>query len=189
MKRTLSHKTTISVISIILGILIGSFFMHYTNAQKSESGEPQSIEEFTGVFDDEADIADNYLRNGDFYSRDKSTRFNIDTSYIDPVATAIFWYDKVITEFPNTDKANQALKAKMQTLLGWTDGYGNDKKYYGLYNNSLAKTKIYFPLIETTYNKLAEDYPEDRHLEAYSYQIAQAYWYNSVVTSSLKYRA
>ena len=119
----------------------------------------------------------NYLSNGDFYSQGKPRRLGIDTSFIDKVDTAIWWYDKVISEFPGTEEANIALISKIRTLIGWEDGYGDGKKYYGLhaYHGTMAKIDGYFSLIATTFLELETGFPDDEYLEAFAFQIAQRY--------------
>ena len=50
-------------------------------------------------------IAQSYLRHADFWSRGKDLLFNIDSSWISSVESAIKWYDKVLREFPKTASA------------------------------------------------------------------------------------
>ena len=180
---------TISILSLFIGIGIGVSIVSYTNAEKkSESDNTSSLEDklpdYTGLFDN-ASTADNYLSNGNFYSESKSYRLTIDTSFMDLVSSAIHWYDKVISEFPNTEQANRALKDKMRTLIGWTDGYGDNERFYGLKDRKLAAA--YFPMIEKTFTKLESDYPEDQYLQAFAYQIGQAYFYHLIAYRKKEY--
>ena len=176
--RILGRLTKWQVITLFVVIGIGVCVFNYTDAQKSneESNANTSladaIPDYTGLFD-KGETPRNYLSNGDFYSQGKPRRLGIDTSYIDKVDTAIWWYDKVITEFPGTEEANIALISKIRTLIGWDDGYGDDKEYYGL--NDRSKGTKYFPLVESTFHELETGYPDDEYLEALAFQIAQRY--------------
>ena len=182
-------QSLIVSIFLLIGIGIGISMVNWTNAEDSTDSTAEyvtveDLPEYTGVFD-KAATGINYLKNGNFYSEGKSYKFGIDTSYIDRVTYAIYWYDKVISEFPNTPAANGALKDKMNTILGWTDGYGDDKKYYGL--DDRKKAGIYFPLLIVTYAKLESDYPDDPHLQAFAFQVAQKYWFYLLITRNSKY--
>lgn len=177
------------VIILFVVASIGICVFNFTDAQKNDdtSNENTSladaISDHTGLFD-QGPTAKNYLSNGDFYSQDKPRKLIIDTSYIDKVESAIWWYDKVITEFPGTEEANIALRSKIKTLIGWTDGYGKDKKYYGLHSRVRGR---YFPLVESTFLELEVGYPDDPYLEALSYQIAQQYLFHILVYGSKHY--
>ncbi len=181
----------ISITFLLIGIGIGITVINWTNAEEENTDTTteyvtvEDLPEYTGVFD-KADTALNYLENGNFYSEGKSYKMVIDTSYVDMVGNAIYWYDKVIAEFPKTKPANRALKDKMKTILGWSEGYGDDKESYGLRDRS--KAAIYFPMLEETYTKLETDFPDDTHLQAFAFQIAQRYWFYLLITSDKKYR-
>ena len=168
----------ISISFLLIGIGIGISIVTWTNAEDNIDSTLESVEvkealpEYTGILDDKA-TAINYLKNGNFYSKDKSYAMIIDTSYMDLVSYAIYWYDKVISEYPKTPAANRALKDKMKTLIGWTKGYGDDRRNYGLRDRT--KASIYFPLLEATYVLLEKDYPDDLELSAFAFQIAQEY--------------
>ena len=144
----------------------------------SETPKSEDILLHGGVFDSNVS-PENYLRNGNFYSEDKGRVLMIDSSYIDPVKASIYWYDKVINEFPNTPECNQALKEKIKTIVGWRDGYGDNERHYGL--KKRVGTEKLFRIIQETFQKLEMDYPDDQHLEAYAFQIAQAYFYQMIV--------
>ena len=175
-------KFTWKRVGILLIILyIGTCVFNFTNAQKSpnttnllESEQP----DYRGLFD-KGETPENYLMNGNFYSAGKPRKLGIDLSYIDKVDTAIWWYDKVIREFKGTEEANEAYRQKIRTLIGWTDGYGKDKREFGLHDYN--KTRKYFPLIETTFLELEVGYPDDEYLEAFAFQIAQQYFYHLIV--------
>jgi len=118
-------------------------------------------------------IALSYLRHGDFWSRGKDEKFSIDSSWIPNVKTSIKWYDKVINEFPKSAASRVAYQDKMRTLLGWKESgrYGSKhgiKKSFNKYMRQLLKT---FAMFE-------KEHPKTPTLQAFRYQIAQAYWSN-----------
>ena len=178
------------VVILFVVIGIGICVFNFTDAQKIDDKPNKNtsladvIPDYTGVFDQEA-TAKNYLSNGDFYSQDKSRKLIIDTGLIDKVEASIWWYDKVIVEFPGTEEANIALRSKIRTLIGWEDGYGDKKKFYGLYSNPGAR---YFPLVETTFLELEIGYPDDPFLEALAYQIAQRYLFHVLIHRKPQYK-
>lgn len=119
-------------------------------------------------------VALSYLRHGDFWSRGKDNKFTIDSSWIPNVETAIKWYDKVISEFPRSVASRIAYQEKMRTLLGWEEPgkYGDKlgiKSSYG----------TYMPQLLETFSSFEKDHPTASTLQAFRYQIAQAYWRNS----------
>lgn len=118
-------------------------------------------------------IALSYLRHGDFWSRGKASTFTIDSSWIPNVETALKWYDKVISEFPKTTASRIAYQDKLRTLLGWEDpGRYGDK--HGI-KSSFGK---YMPQLLETFTSFEKDHPTASTLQAFRYQIAQAYWSN-----------
>ena len=186
MRFTWKHVVVLSIV-LYAGICIFNF----TNAQKSSDTTTLLEDEnpdYRGLFD-KGSTPRNYLKNGDFYSQDKPLRLGIDISYIDKVDTAIWWYDKVLTEYPGTEEANEALRAKIRTLIGWEDGSGKDKKYYGLHAyHDHGKVDEHFSLIETTFLELETGFPDDEYLEAFAFQIAQRYLYYILVFDYLNYK-
>jgi tetratricopeptide (TPR) repeat protein len=114
-----------------------------------------------------------YLRYGDFWSRGKDNNFTIDSNWIPHVEAAIKWYDKVISEFPKSTASRIAYQDKLRILLGWKDPgkYGNK---YGI-KSSFDK---YMLQILETYTAFERDHPTASTLQAFRYQIAQAYWKN-----------
>ena len=120
-------------------------------------------------------IARSYLRHADFWSEDKSEIFKIDSSWIPNVEAAIKWYDKVLIEFPNSKASRIAYEGKLRTLLGWKE-VGEDGRYYGIRSDF---TK-YMPLLLQTFERFEKDHPDASTLQAFRYQIAQAYWGNSL---------
>ena len=127
-----------------------------------------------------------YIENGEFYSQNKPGSLSIDLSLVDEFEAALYWYDKVIEDFPESEEVNQALKLKIRTLIGWEEGYGDRKESYGLKADYL--TNQYFDRIEKTFNQLETSYPEDEQLEAYAYQIAQSHLYQIFVYRRQKSR-
>lgn len=173
---------------LLIVLYVGTCIFNFTNAQKSsntttllEDEEP----DYKGLFDRGA-TPRNYLMNGNFYSQDKPSRLGIDLSYIDKVDTAIWWYDKVLEEFPGTEEANEALRQKIRTLIGWTDGYGDDREEFGLHRRH--GDGKYFPLVEATFLELETGYPDDEYLEALAFQIAQQYLYHVLVYRKQDYK-
>ena len=115
-----------------------------------------------------------YLKHADFWSKDKSEIFMIDSSWIPEVESAIKWYDKVISEFPGTAAAQVAYEGKLRTLLGWTEGYGRDKESYGMKRNF----RKYLPMMLKSFESYEKDFPNAILLQNFRYQIAQSYWVN-----------
>ena len=165
-----------------IGFLIGN--LNNMSADEHTTNMESKNSDYSGLFD-KGSTPQNYLANGDFYSQEKPRRLIVDTSYIDKVDTAVWWYDKVLNEYPGTDEANEALKSKIRTLIGWEEGYGKDKEFYGLHSRTRGK---YFPLVESTFTELEVGYPEDPYLEAFAYHIAQQYLYHIIVYKHNHYR-
>lgn len=186
----MSKKSLIISISFLLiGVGIGISIVYWTNTDTENSTDStakdltviEDLPQYTGVIDDEVS-AINYLRNGNLYSEGKSYKLEIETWFVSKVEYAIYWYDKVISEFPNTPIANRALKDKMITLFGWKSDSGY---LYGL--EDYKKADSYFPILEKTYAKLETDYPADPHLQAFAFQIAQKYRFYLISTRNSKY--
>lgn len=116
-------------------------------------------------------IAQSYLRHGDFWSGGKDYKFTIDTSWIPNVEAAITWYDKVIKEYPSSTASRVAYEEKMRTLLGWKDA-GRDGDAHGVKQNFGA----YMPQLLETFNSFEKEHPNASTMQAFRYQIAQAYW-------------
>jgi tetratricopeptide (TPR) repeat protein len=118
-------------------------------------------------------IALSYLRHGDFWSSDKDSRFTIDSSWIPNVETAIKWYDKVIAEFPKTAASRVAYQDKIRTLLGW-----KERGQYGSSHGIQESFAKYMPQLLSTFEAFQKEHPKALTLQAFRYQIAQAYWKN-----------
>ena len=116
-------------------------------------------------------VAASYLKHGDFWSSDRNRRFTIDSSWIKKVEAANYWFDRVIAEFPASAAARVAFESKMQTLLGWKERgqYGSS---YGV-KDSFA---TYMPQLLETFASYEAQFPDSGKLQAFRYQIAQAYW-------------
>jgi tetratricopeptide (TPR) repeat protein len=118
-------------------------------------------------------VALSYLRHGDFWSKGKDDIYMIDSSWIPNVETAIKWYDKVIIEFPNSSASRVAFEAKMRTLLGWKEPGRNGGKH-GIELSFLK----YMPQLLESFDSFTKEHPNASSLQAFRYQIAQAYWGN-----------
>jgi tetratricopeptide (TPR) repeat protein len=118
-------------------------------------------------------IALSYLRHGDFWSRGKDIKFTIDSSWIPNVESAIKWYDRVISEFPKSTASRIAYQDKLRTLLGWED----PGRYGGKHGVKSSFSK-YMPQLLETFASFERDHQTASTLQAFRYQIAQAYWSN-----------
>jgi TolA-binding protein len=116
-------------------------------------------------------VAESYLRNGDFWSNDRDKIFNIDTSWIPHVESAIKWYDKVIAEFPGSAASRIAYKDKLFTLIGW-----KDRRYDSIRFGLEEDFEKYMPLIQETLAAFEKEHPTASAIQAFRFQIAQAYW-------------
>jgi len=115
-------------------------------------------------------VASSYLSNGDFWAKGDQT-FLIDSSWLPKVELASAWYDRVIQEFPGSDAAERAYERKIFALLGYK-GPRSDDEAYGLKSNY----EKYLPLVLDTFGSFEAAFPKNSSLQAYRYQIAQAYW-------------
>ena len=115
-------------------------------------------------------VAQLYLSHGDFWSKGTGYNLTIDTSLMPYVEAAVKWYDKVIQEFPNSSESRIAYKGKMRALLGWKE-HGNS---YGIRRSF----STYMPQLLQTFHQFAKEHPNASTLQAFRYQIAQAYWDN-----------
>jgi len=116
-------------------------------------------------------VAQIYLRNADFWSKDKDDIFRIDSSWISEIEASIKWYDRVIKEFPNSKASRIAYEDKMRTLLGWKE-LGRDGNSYGI----RYRFNLYMPQLLDTFYAFENEFPEAAALQSFRYQIAQAYW-------------
>ena len=118
-------------------------------------------------------VANAYLRHGDFWSRGKRDRFTIDSSWISNVEAAVKWYDKVIGEYPDTEAARRAHEEKLRTLLGW-----EEPGRFGTKHGITESFDEYMPLLLEAFSAFEQNYPDASTLQAFRFQIAQAYWGN-----------
>lgn len=118
-------------------------------------------------------VALSYLRHGDFWSRGKSEIFTIDSSWIPNVETAIKWYDKVISEFPKSSASRVAYQDKLRALLGW-----EETSRYGSKHGIKESFDKYIPQLLETFTSFEKEHPNASTLQAFRYQIVQAYWGN-----------
>jgi tetratricopeptide (TPR) repeat protein len=119
--------------------------------------------------------AQSYLEHGDFWSRDKNQMFTIDSSWLPNVEMALAWYDRVITEFPQSASSRIAYEQKLKTLLGWKER-GSDGDSYGVQ----ADFSKYMPQVLSTFAAFEKENPSASSLQAFRFQIAQAYWSESL---------
>lgn len=115
-------------------------------------------------------VARSYISNGDFWSRE-DRKFLIDASWLPEVELANEWYERVIQEFPGSDAAELAYERKLFALLGWKE-IGSDGEAYGLRSNY----QKYMPQVLSTFTAFETAFPKSSSLQAFRYQIAQAYW-------------
>ena len=111
-----------------------------------------------------------YLRNADFWAKDRDKIFTIDASWIPRVETAVFWYDKTISEFPNTSAARLAYEEKMRTLLGW-----KEPGQYGEKNGVKANSN-YLETLESTFRAYETSFPDASAIQGFRFLIAQGFW-------------
>jgi len=111
-----------------------------------------------------------YLLSADFWSKERDRIFKIDTSWIPKFEAALYWYDKVIAEFPGSVAARVAYEEKMRTLLGWKESgrYGE--------SHGIEANKSYFPQLESTFRAYEQAYPIASAAQGFRFLIAQAYW-------------
>lgn len=115
-------------------------------------------------------VAQSYINNGDFWSK-SNRQFTIDSSWMPKVEMANAWYDRVVEELPNTSAAEVAFNHKLFVLLGWVDP-GQYGSKYGLE----ADLEKYMPITLKTFADYEKMFPASASLQAFRYQIAQAYW-------------
>lgn len=115
-------------------------------------------------------------------SERKSSVFQIDTSWIAKVEAACKWYDKVIAEFPQSTASRLAYEGKLRTILGWEAS----SRYDGPAGGVRADFAKYMPQLLTTFSEFETNHADAPALQAFRFQIAQAYWSDSNVKSAGK---
>jgi tetratricopeptide (TPR) repeat protein len=113
-------------------------------------------------------VASSYLHNGDFWSHSKRI-YTIDSSYLPEVEMSIFWYDKLIKEFPS--EAEVGYQRKLFALLGWGDTASQEK------TGARADFPKYIPQLIETFSRFEKDFPDNSSLQPFRLMIAQQYWY------------
>jgi tetratricopeptide (TPR) repeat protein len=141
-------------------------------AQLREVVQNQSDESISNA------VAASYLRNADFWS-DAPDKFTIDASWLPKVELAVTWYDRVIKEYPQSDVAGLAYGRKLRALLGWREA-----TQYGSNYGTKASFAKYMPMVLSTFDEFAKSFPTDPSLQAFRFQIAQAYWTTSDVANT-----
>lgn len=116
-------------------------------------------------------VASSYLKHAEFWSKGKDNRFTIDSSWMGGFDAALKWYDKTITEFPNSVASRVAYQDKIRTLLGW-----KDSGKYGSSHGIIEDFKKYITPLTDSFKALEKEHPSAPTLQAFRYQIAQAYW-------------
>jgi tetratricopeptide (TPR) repeat protein len=143
-----------------------------TTEAKEISGRLKQLSEIVGKLSDSnitSAIARSYLSNGDFWSK-SDRKFLIDSSWLPQVELAAEWYDRVIKEFPGSDAAELAYERKLFALIGGKEL--GDQTAYGL----RADYGKYMPQVLDTFASFEIAFPGNSSLQAFRYQIAQAYW-------------
>jgi len=116
-------------------------------------------------------VAQTYLRNADFWSEGKDEIFHIDSSWIPNEQAAVKWYDKVIAEYPKSVASRVAYEGKLRALLGWRET-GQYAESHGVRGNF----SLFMPQVLSTFDAFQTEHPDAPSLQAFRYQIAQAYW-------------
>lgn len=135
-------------------------------------------------------VAKLYLKNADFWSEDKDTRWQIDSSWIPKIEFALKWYDKVISEFPKSDAARTAYIGKIRTLLSWRK-LEKGKEFEmddPLLDHLVSSTffSIYIRQLVSTFRDFEKDFPNDITLQACRFQIGQAYFGMGILSNVTK---
>jgi len=142
-----------------------------TSEAREINGRLKQLSEIVGKLSDtniSSLTAQSYMSNGNFWSGSDHI-FHIDSSWLPDVELALQWYDRIIEEFPNSDAAELAYERKMFALIGWKDAIGDS---HGL-RADFAK---YMPQVLDTFSSFESTFPSNSSLQAFRYQIAQAYW-------------
>ena len=157
----------------------------YPDSERAKplQGRIDEIAEIVGDFAGESvdhAVALSYLRRGDFWSGVKSKKFGTDTSLITNFEVAAKWYDKVIREFPDSAASRTAYQNKMRMLIKKMEKKREEVMEEVIGWRTFVETcfeETIRPLVET-FATFEKEYPNASTLQAFRYQIAQAYWYN-----------
>jgi tetratricopeptide (TPR) repeat protein len=112
-----------------------------------------------------------YLKNGDYWIVGKGAGFYVDTAYINNIEAAVHWYDKTITEFPESAAARLAHEQKLKTLIGW-----KDSENFGMAYGAMGEFETYMPKVLDAFRAFEKAFPLVPSLQPIRYQIAQLYW-------------
>jgi len=114
-------------------------------------------------------ISKAYLNNGDFWSKDE-TEFIIlvDTSLHYPINNALYWYDKIINDYPGKSISELAYLRKFQVHFR-----SKISPHHFLYSARAIDL----------FNKYESDFPNGKYLQVFSFLVAQGYGSNVVRTS------
>jgi tetratricopeptide (TPR) repeat protein len=148
----------------------------FPDSTEAASVKPRLVELSTLVGDTARETVDDvlalsYLHHADFWSRAKDESFTIDASWLSGMDAAVKWYDKVIAEFPKSKASRLAYEGKIRTLLGWGASRGD-----GEAQGAKADFDKYMPLAVGALTAFEKEHPDAPTLQAFRYQIAQAYW-------------
>jgi tetratricopeptide (TPR) repeat protein len=116
-------------------------------------------------------VAQNHLLSADFWSSGRDRTFTIDSSWLPKVEAALHWYDRVIAEFPGSAAARLAFERKLMTIRGWETG-GRYSTKFGIEENF----EKWMPEMVKTFREFEKAFPDAASLQAFRFQIAQAYW-------------
>ncbi len=117
-------------------------------------------------------IASVYFNNAKFWD-DSPEQYTIEERGILSLDMALYWYDRIIKEFPNSVSSELAQEKKIKCLIsGISTGSGRelitrykDYRYFDLD----------IPKVIEAYNKLEAEFPNNSNLNSIRYQISQAY--------------
>ena len=171
-----------------------------SEATSDRKKKGQSQKEVVKVLD--SHVAQTYLENGDFWTKDKGT-FSIDIDWLsteDRLIHSIKWYDKVIDEFPRSPASLTAYEKKMGSLIVILPAsiqieQGEKLGFLDFGEVDIARTDRWMPVLLQTFENFKRDHPDASTLQSFRYQIVQLYltakqfdqariWLNSIVESS-----
>ncbi|MGA7826935.1 MAG: hypothetical protein WCA04_04710 [Geobacteraceae bacterium] len=164
-----------------------TFIRQYPGMEESAVAQARiaMLQEVAGIAQDSSStssLAGAYLKNGDFWSGSANAHV-VDHSFLDPLQTAIAWYDRAIKDGSGTATAEMAYARKLYALLGWekesqvagsptTECFGL-KKDCNRYADEYA---AYLKQFLETFARLEADFPESLYLQGFRLEIAQLYW-------------
>jgi TolA-binding protein len=123
-----------------------------------------------------------YLKNGDYWIVGKDPGYYVDTAYINNIEAAVHWYDKAISEFPDSAAARMAHEHKLQSLIGW-----KDKDNFGIAYGAMGEFTSYISKVIEAFEAFEKAFPNAPSLQPIRYQIAQLYWSNKDFVNTEKW--